>query len=504
MMNSRLPLLSLVALAVLAFAGACGAQETVDAVMGDWQGTWTSDAGAQSPLVAQVFPLGGGKYQANLRKAFDTADAPVAVLHGVVFRGKTLFAGAVAEGPMAGTIWAGTVEGNSLTGGCQGEAKGTFALTKKVRLSPTLGAKPPEGAIVLLDGANMDAWVHPHYVPYIINLRKLLGNENNAVAYLSAAIDAPEARDAVLELGSNDGLKVWLNGEVVLAKNASRGCKPGDDKVNLKLSAGRNELLLKVTQYGGGWSTCARLVSPEGGPVAGLEVEPVANATDPAYEGYLLEWQYSGPYSQAGKDAKALFDVAFPPESGGGEWKNLSKPPLDPGCQWQLVEGGAMEVVAGSGSVVSRHPFQDHKLHVEFRTPYMADARGQGRGNSGVYVQARYEVQVLDSYGLEGLDNECGGIYKIARPLVNMCAPPLQWQTYDITFRAARYDAAGKKTENARITVLHNGVAIHDDLELPDATPGGLSGEMPEPGGLLFQDHGNPVQFRNIWAVEGE
>lgn len=149
----------------------------------------------------------------------------------------------------------------------------------------------------------------------------------------------------------------------------------------------------------------------------------------------------------------------------------------------------------------SKKKLGDHQLHLEFRTPFVPSARGQGRGNSGVYVQGRYEVQVLDSFGLDGKNNECGGIYSISEPIVNMCLPPLVWQSYDIDFTAARYDASGKKTENARVTIKHNGVVIHDDLELPHGTPG-YHKESPEPDSLFLQDHGNPVVFRNIWVVE--
>lgn len=143
----------------------------------------------------------------------------------------------------------------------------------------------------------------------------------------------------------------------------------------------------------------------------------------------------------------------------------------------------------------------DHFLHIEFRTPYMPNARGQGRGNSGVYAQGRYEIQVLDSFGLEGKNNECGGIYSIAEPDVNMCFPPLSWQTYDIEFKAAKYNEAGEKIENARINVKHNGVVIHDDVELPHGTPG-YHPEGPGPDSLFLQNHGNPVHFRNIWVVD--
>ncbi len=151
----------------------------------------------------------------------------------------------------------------------------------------------------------------------------------------------------------------------------------------------------------------------------------------------------------------------------------------------------------------SLEKFGDHQMHIEFRTPFKPLARGQARGNSGVYVQSRYEVQVLDSFGLSGEDNECGGIYKIAKPRVNMCFPPLTWQTYDIDFTAAKYDAAGKKTSNARISVKHNGVTIHDKLELKSGTPGRLpEGPTPEP--LYLQGHGNPVVYKNIWVVSSK
>ena len=107
---------------------------------------------------------------------------------------------------------------------------------------------------------------------------------------------------------------------------------------------------------------------------------------------------------------------------------------------------------------------------------------------------------MLDSFGLTGEDNECGGIYQVARPRVNMALPPLQWQTYDIDFTAARFDSAGDKTVNARLTVRHNGVVIHEGLEIPGPTGGG-DPESALPGPILLQDHWNPVVYRNIWLV---
>jgi Domain of Unknown Function (DUF1080) len=130
----------------------------------------------------------------------------------------------------------------------------------------------------------------------------------------------------------------------------------------------------------------------------------------------------------------------------------------------------------------------------------MPNATGQARSNSGCYLQGRYECQILDSFGLEGRDNECGGIYQASKPEVNMCFPPLAWQTYDIEFRAAKFDSDGKKTSSAKVTVKHNGVVIHRNREVPSSTPGGpLGKEGPEAGPLFLQDHGDPVRFRNIW-----
>ena len=150
--------------------------------------------------------------------------------------------------------------------------------------------------------------------------------------------------------------------------------------------------------------------------------------------------------------------------------------------------------------VTSKRKFQSYNMHMEFRLSFMPYARGQGRSNSGFYNQGRYEVQILDSFGLEGKHNECGGIYTIEPPSVNMCFPPLSWQTYDIEYHAAKYDDAGKKTKQAWMTVKHNGIVVHEKTELDHATTAHPTKEGPEPGPIFFQDHGNPVRFRNIWV----
>ena len=139
----------------------------------------------------------------------------------------------------------------------------------------------------------------------------------------------------------------------------------------------------------------------------------------------------------------------------------------------------------------------DYKLHLEFRLSWMPEARGQGRSNSGVYIYDCYECQVLDSFGLDGKNNECGGFYQVKEPDVNMCLPPMTWQTYDVDFTAPKYEG-DKKVANARITIVHNGVTIHDNVELPHSTPG-RKGEGPGPRSLHLQGHGNKVYYRNVW-----
>ena len=168
--------------------------------------------------------------------------------------------------------------------------------------------------------------------------------------------------------------------------------------------------------------------------------------------------------------------------------------------------GGRVDRTTGflntdGNDITTKRKFNNYTAHVEFMLPFRPAARGQGRGNSGFYQVDHYELQILDSFGLEGKSDECGGIYQRLDCKVNACLPPLQWQTYDVEFTNA-VNENGKVTKKSRITVRHNGILIHDDAEIAGKT-GGARGE-PEgtPGILRLQGHGNPLQFRNIWVVE--
>ena len=151
--------------------------------------------------------------------------------------------------------------------------------------------------------------------------------------------------------------------------------------------------------------------------------------------------------------------------------------------------------------IKTKRKFSNYSMHVEFMLPYKPAGRGQKRGNSGFYQVDHYEVQILDSFGLEGLNNECGGVYTKKGSDVNACLSPLQWQTYDINFTNAVVKD-GNKIKNARMTVLLNGIIIHDNIEINGKTGGSRKEPEGTPGPIKLQGHNNPLQFRNIWIVE--
>lgn len=187
-----------------------------------------------------------------------------------------------------------------------------------------------------------------------------------------------------------------------------------------------------------------------------------------------------------------------------------AKPPegavvLFDGSNVDAWENGVLEngLLKANGTMSKQH-FKSYSAHIEFRTPFKPEARNQSRGNSDIYHYGRWETQVLDSFGMHPRQNGCGGIYSIREPRLNMCLPPLSWQTYDVDFTAATFNADGQRTAWPRITVKLNGVLIHEDLELSkDKTAAAPIGSpLTDEGGPLFlQDHWNPVYFRNIWVL---
>lgn len=202
------------------------------------------------------------------------------------------------------------------------------------------------------------------------------------------------------------------------------------------------------------------------------------------------------PRDRPPSDAIVLFDG-----SDLSDWESVNGGPVG----W-AVKNGVMTVVAGTGNIRTKRGFGDVQLHVEWRTPAGVEGEDQGRGNSGVYLMERYEVQVLDSYENRTYSNgQAGAIYKQHIPLVNASRPPGEWQSYDIVFRAPRFDEDGGLKQPAVFTVLHNGVLIHDHVEVRGSTTyEGLPRYEPHPDRqpLMLQDHGNPVSFRNIWIRE--
>lgn len=196
-----------------------------------------------------------------------------------------------------------------------------------------------------------------------------------------------------------------------------------------------------------------------------------------------------GPQGGRPSDAIVLFDGTDLSQWNGGD-------------QWVLENGYGI----CHGGIATKQAFGDCQLHVEWASPEKIEGEGQGRGNSGVYFMEKYELQVLDSYENETYsDGQAGAIYKQSPPLVNVCRKPGEWQTYDIIFKAPRFDEAGKLVKPAIMTVLHNGVLIQDHFELLGATawhkPPAYEAHPPKLP-IHIQHHGNPVRFRNIWIRE--
>jgi len=171
-------------------------------------------------------------------------------------------------------------------------------------------------------------------------------------------------------------------------------------------------------------------------------------------------------------------------------------------AKWKVINGYA-EVVAGTGDILTRDKFGDCQLHIEWATPAVPKGEGQERGNSGVFLMGRYEIQVLDSYENKTYyHGQAGSVYKQYAPLVNASRKPGEWQTYDIVFHAPKFDEQGKVVDRARVTVVHNGVLIQDNVEIYGITYNDRPAiyiQHSARESLRLQDHGNPVRYRNIW-----
>ncbi len=218
-----------------------------------------------------------------------------------------------------------------------------------------------------------------------------------------------------------------------------------------------------------------------------LSIVTACNGGGPkSYEAAINQEIIYGDMPSAGNRSEVLFD--------GRSWDWTIRDGTS--SAWIVHTDGSVQ--ASGADAVSPREFGDFQLHLEFLCPVMEDSQGQARANSGVYLHGRYEVQVLDSWGQEPALNGCGAVYSIAMPSENASLPPGQWQTYDIVFRAPRFDQVGAVVELPRVTVVHNGILIHDDRELPGTTAGGFDREMRAVGPILLQFHGDPVRYRNI------
>ena len=201
------------------------------------------------------------------------------------------------------------------------------------------------------------------------------------------------------------------------------------------------------------------------------------------------------PCGSNGKDSTMMEKVILFDGTSTDAWTHRDGSPIN----W-TVEDGVMTV--GHGDIVSKETYGDAHIHVEWREPDMPWASGQGKGNSGVYVHGCYEIQVLDSWGIENPDfSDCGAVYSMHAPLTNACRPALEWQTYDIYIRAPRFEN-GEIVKNGFLTVLQNGIVIHNNVELPRNTPGGVTDYRVAEGPLLLQDHGDEVWFKNVKIKE--
>jgi len=337
--------------------------------------------------------------------------------------------------------------------------------------------------------------------PWLLELDKAIGG-SDCVAYLRTRVWSPKNQKAQLKVGSNDGIKVWLNGKVVHSNNTLRTIMPDEDSADVTLDKGWNQLMMKITQSGGTWSACARFSTPNGGSLPGLQV-----SADYTRKRVVSKIELIGSDLSPGKMGSS---TAWQEKTG--DWQVVGEAIMNPENKKLIAtRAGTGIIVNGptgkTSDLLSRTQFADVRAHIEFMVPR--------NSNSGVYFMGRYEIQILDSWGVKHPKySDCGGIYQRwdenrnpkgyegRPPRVNASLPPGQWQTYDVIFRAPRFDNSGRKIANARFEkVIHNGILIHKNVEVTGPTRASTYKDEKPTGPLMLQgDHG-PVAYRNIWIV---
>ncbi len=294
-----------------------------DTLVGDWQGKIVTSTGIEQPLAAQIVSYAGGKYRLNLLGNFDTRDSALGNLDAREKDSLLDFSGI-----SNGSEWQGTIDGNSFKGVISGKLTGQFNMAKVERLSPTLNQKPPEQAVVLFAGTGLQHWQQVGDPVWYLNLARQLGG-NDRVAYLRSSLWSDTDQQVMLLLGSDDGVKVWLNDKLVWSNARNRGAEPDDDTVNVALIEGWNTIMCKIANGDGGWGAYVKMVNPDGSALNNI-YEQIAAAADgksrdrlEKNDNYLTVWQISRQaFTQKGLTGNQLLEPVFPPSNRGVTGRN--------------------------------------------------------------------------------------------------------------------------------------------------------------------------------------
>jgi len=519
----------------LAFAAAAwAAPDPTDApddgIMGEYVGQWRPADGKAVEALAKVIGEGDGKYRVRLFTSHAWA-SKFGELTGTADGKRVELTGTLADAPAAGTLEGGEVLA------VKGE-KAEFEGKVHLRTSPTLGEKPPEGAVVLLPyqpgtKTSLDHWQNQKWKPLEDGAVLVQGGSNVSKdefgsIRLHVEFRCPYQPKARGQGRGNSG--VYLHGKYEVQVLDSFGL-PGlgnecgaiygvaAPKTNPALPPGRwqtFDIVFRAPEVADD-GTVTRPPTFVSVRLNGVTIQENAEVTKTTRAGMKGAVGEKGPLMLQDHGNAVQYRNIWYVDLDAGPTPNLgAKPPegaevllaYEPGKKptfehWDHAWDASLEgyVTVTKGDLRTRSEFGSMRMHVEFCIPDMPDKKGQAKGNSGVYIMDRYEIQVLDSYGLEPGAGDCGAVYRSIPPKVNACLPPGRWQSYDIEFHAPKFDAEGKKTANVRVTVVQNGITIQDNVEVKGPT--GSAKKKPEvPKAILrLQDHGNPVRFRNVWLV---